>query len=123
MIDRRPMLAGLAAAGATTAALPARAQSWKAQYPELVFAVVPAENASGVTDRYQPFVEYLSKQLGTKVTLRVKVTGLKCNGCLKLLNGSVEISFFAKDRTQIVVCRCKLRFDLYAYFKLLARIF
>ena len=44
---------------------------WKAKYPELVFAVVPAENASGVSDRYAPFVEYLSKELGTKVTLRV----------------------------------------------------
>ncbi len=71
MIDRRTMLAGLAAAGATTAALPVRAQSYKQAYPELVFAVVPAENASGVTDRYQPFVAYLTKQLGTKVTLRV----------------------------------------------------
>jgi phosphonate transport system substrate-binding protein len=69
MIDRRTLLAGLAAGAATTTA--ARAQSYKSAYPELVFAVVPAENASGVTDRYQPFVEYLSKQLGTKVTLRV----------------------------------------------------
>ena len=34
-------------------------------------AIVPAENASGVTERYAPFVEYLSKELGTKVTLRV----------------------------------------------------
>ena len=46
-------------------------QDWKAKYPELVMAVVPAENASGVTERYAPFVEYLSKELGTKVTLRV----------------------------------------------------
>ena len=48
-----------------------RAQSYKQAYPELVFAVVPAENASGVTDRYTPFVSYQSRQLGTKVTLRV----------------------------------------------------
>ena len=33
--------------------------------------MIPAENASGVTDRYAPFIEYLSKELGTKVTLRV----------------------------------------------------
>jgi len=33
--------------------------------------VVPAENASGVIDRWTPFAEYLSKQLGVKVTLRV----------------------------------------------------
>ena len=49
----------------------AHAQAWKANYPELVFAIIPAENASGVTERYAPFVEYLSKELGTKVTLRV----------------------------------------------------
>jgi phosphonate transport system substrate-binding protein len=49
----------------------AHAQDWKSKYPELVFAVIPAENASGVTERYGPFMEYLSKELGTKVTLRV----------------------------------------------------
>ena len=70
MIDRRTLLAGLTA-GAAMSATAVRAQSYKAAYPELVFAVVPAENASGVTDRYQPFVDYLAKQLGTKVTLRV----------------------------------------------------
>jgi phosphonate transport system substrate-binding protein len=70
MIDRRTLLAGIAA-GTAASAVPARAQSWKSDYPELVYAVIPAENASGVTDRYTPFTEYLSKQLGTKVTLRV----------------------------------------------------
>ena len=69
MIDRRTFLAGLSASAAL--ARPAAAQGWKQSYPELVYAVVPAENASGVTDRYTPFTEYLSKQLGTKVTLRV----------------------------------------------------
>lgn len=68
MINRRGLLAGLAVA---TAAPAVRAQSWRSQFPELVFAVVPAENASGVTDRYAPFVAYVAKQLGTKVTLRV----------------------------------------------------
>ncbi len=33
--------------------------------------MVPAENGSGVTERYTPFVNYLSKELGIKVTLRV----------------------------------------------------
>jgi len=33
--------------------------------------VVPAENASGVTERWTPFVAYLSKELGVKVTLRI----------------------------------------------------
>ena len=71
MINRRTLLAGLAAGAAAPLAAPAFAQSWKAQYPELFFAVVPAENASGVTERYGPFVDYLSRQLGTKVTLRI----------------------------------------------------
>jgi phosphonate transport system substrate-binding protein len=68
MISRRTLLAGMAA-GASAA--PAFAQSWKGQYPELVYAAVPAENAQGVTDRYAPFIAYLSKAIGTKVTLRI----------------------------------------------------
>ena len=73
MIDRRTLLAGLAAGAAlpVAASRPARAQGWKGAYPELTYAVIPAENASGITDRYGPFLEYLSQQLGTKVTLRV----------------------------------------------------
>jgi phosphonate transport system substrate-binding protein len=65
------MLGTALAAGGTALTGPAFAQAWKSRYPELVLAVVPAENASGVTERYAPFVEYLSKELGTKVTLRV----------------------------------------------------
>jgi len=61
----------LAAAGLAASALPAFAQDWKAKYPELVFAIIPAENASGVVERYTPFVNYLAKELGTKVTLRI----------------------------------------------------
>ena len=71
MIQRRTVLAGLAAGAATPLTTRAFAQSWKAKYPELFYAVVPAENASGVTERFEPFVAYLSKQLGTKVTLRI----------------------------------------------------
>jgi phosphonate transport system substrate-binding protein len=67
-ITRRIAL-GLAAA--TFLAAPAFAQDWKAKYPELVYAVVPAENASGVTERMGPWMDYLSKQLGVKVTLRI----------------------------------------------------
>jgi phosphonate transport system substrate-binding protein len=68
-INRRMLITGLAAAAAATKV--AWAQSWRGQYPELVYAVVPAENATGVTDRFAPFVDYLSRELGTKVTLRV----------------------------------------------------
>jgi phosphonate transport system substrate-binding protein len=69
-ISRRVLLAGFAA-GATMPTCAGRAQSWRGQYPELVYAVVPAENASGVLDRFTPFVDYLSRELGSKVTLRV----------------------------------------------------
>jgi len=69
MLNRRTVLVALGASpGLATAA---RAQAWKARYPEIVFAVVPAENASGVTERFAPFIAYLSRELGTKVTLRI----------------------------------------------------
>jgi phosphonate transport system substrate-binding protein len=70
-INRRVLLAGLTAAAAVSASRLTSAQSWRGQYPELVYAVVPAENATGVTDRYTPFVEYLGRELDTNVTLRV----------------------------------------------------
>jgi phosphonate transport system substrate-binding protein len=68
MLTRRLML-GLAAAAAFAPL--ARAADWHAQYPELVFAVIPIENGSGTSDRYGPFASYLSKELGTNVTLRI----------------------------------------------------
>lgn len=73
MIDRRQIVGSVFASAAAMlfAATVAQAQDYKAKYPELTFAVVPAENASGVMDRWTPFTEYLSKQLGVKVTLRV----------------------------------------------------
>ncbi|BBK32935.1 phosphonate transport system substrate-binding protein [Stella humosa] len=69
---RRTLLTGLAAAAAISfAGTAAQAQAWKAKYPELVLAAIPDENASGMTGRFEKFVEYLSRELGTKVTLRV----------------------------------------------------
>ena len=71
MLNRRTVLAALGATPALGMAAVARAQAWRAQVPEIVLAVVPSENAAGVTDRWGPFVQYLSRQLATKVTLRV----------------------------------------------------
>jgi phosphonate transport system substrate-binding protein len=68
MLTRRTLMIGSALALTATAA---RAQDWKSKYPELVFAVIPEENGSGVVDRWTPFVDYLSREIGTKVTLRV----------------------------------------------------
>ena len=69
MITRRLILAG--AAAITLTASSASAQDWKAKYPELVMALVPAENATGVLARVGPFADYLTRELGVKVTLRV----------------------------------------------------
>lgn len=68
MMNRRIVLLSAALAFAASTA---SAQEWKTRYPELTFAVIPAENASGVNDRWTPFVSYLSKQLGIKVNLRI----------------------------------------------------
>ena len=69
MLDRRRLFT--AAVAFLAAIVAAHAEDWKKQYPELTFAVVPAENASDVSDRYAPFVAYLSKELGVPVKLRV----------------------------------------------------
>ena len=67
MLTRRLLIGAAAMLAAGTV----QAQNWKSQYPELVFAIIPQENATGTTERYAPFVNYLSKELSTKVTLRI----------------------------------------------------
>ncbi|WP_341990905.1 phosphonate ABC transporter substrate-binding protein [Azorhizobium sp. AG788] len=69
MFNRRTLIAAAAALALTSGA--AGAQEWKKQYPELTFAVIPAENASATTDIYTPFAEYLSKEIGVPVKLRI----------------------------------------------------
>jgi phosphonate transport system substrate-binding protein len=67
MITRRLAIAAIASSA--LAAVPsAMAQTAPA---ELVFAVIPSENAEGVVNRYTPFTDYLTRELGVKVTLRV----------------------------------------------------
>jgi phosphonate transport system substrate-binding protein len=70
MLNRRELLLS-GAALLSTAGLARAAADWKAQYQELTFAVVPAENASGVSDRYAPYMDYLTKALGVPVKLRI----------------------------------------------------
>lgn len=70
MLNRRTLLGAMAA----TAVMPVTVRAsddWKAKYPELVLAVIPSENASGVVERWTPFTDYLTKEIGTKVTLRI----------------------------------------------------
>ncbi len=61
----------LALAASSLFAVSAQAQDWKAKYPELVFASIPAENAAQVTERFGDFTAYLSRELGIPVRLRV----------------------------------------------------
>jgi phosphonate transport system substrate-binding protein len=70
MISRRLLLASVATF-LVSSTCGAFAQDWRAKFPELTFAVIPAENASGVIERYTPFMDYLSRSLGVKVSLRV----------------------------------------------------
>ena len=70
MTSRRSLLA-CAATFLVASSCGAFAQDWRAKYSELTFAIIPAENASGVIERYTPFTDYLSRTLGVKVSLRV----------------------------------------------------
>jgi phosphonate transport system substrate-binding protein len=70
MLNRRHVISAGALALAFAAST-AHADDWKSKYKELTVAIVPAENASGVSDRHTPFIEYLSKELGVPVKLRI----------------------------------------------------
>lgn len=70
IMTRRTAIAAVLATMVATAT-GAEAQDWKAKYPELVFAVIPAENSTGVSERWAPFTAYLAKEIGVKVTLRI----------------------------------------------------
>ena len=72
MIGRRLLLSlPLLAPIAPIAGAHGAATDWRTQYPAINFAVVPAENEATVTNRWTPFVEYLGKELGVKVNLRI----------------------------------------------------
>lgn len=69
MLNRRTLAGAFAAL--CLHALPASAQDWKTAYPELTLAVIPAENATGTTDRFAPLTTYLSNAIGVPVKLRI----------------------------------------------------
>ena len=71
MINRRHILQAAAGLATLPVLSTAARADWKADYPELVFATIPDENATGVEKRYEPFIQYLTKQLGVPVKLRI----------------------------------------------------
>lgn len=70
-ITRRLMMGLVAGSALAATSVAAMAQDWRQRFPELVYAVVPAENAQGVTERFGPWMQYLTQQLGVRVTLRI----------------------------------------------------
>ena len=72
MIARRFLL-GSIAVGCVVLARPriVHAADWRKDYKTINFAVIPAENEAGVTNRWEEMVAYLSKELGVNVVLRI----------------------------------------------------
>lgn len=67
MITRRSALV-------LAAALPCRAafaEDWRSKYPEIRFAIIPAENEDGLSARWTPMIAHLSAELRAKVSLRI----------------------------------------------------
>ncbi|MCX7351166.1 MAG: phosphonate ABC transporter substrate-binding protein [Alphaproteobacteria bacterium] len=71
MMNRRHILQAAAGLATLPVLSTAARADWKADYPELIFATIPDENATGVEKRYEPFIQYLTKQLGSPVKLRI----------------------------------------------------
>ncbi len=71
MFTRRTLLQAAAGLAAVAAMATSAYADWKDTYKELTIAAVPDENATGTERRYEPFIQYLSKQLGVPVKLRI----------------------------------------------------
>jgi phosphonate transport system substrate-binding protein len=70
MLNRRILLSAAIAIGLASP-FAAQAESWKEKYPEITLGAIPVENASTTTDRFGKLADYLTKELGVKVTLRI----------------------------------------------------
>ncbi|MDF1485673.1 phosphonate ABC transporter substrate-binding protein [Ramlibacter sp. H39-3-26] len=68
MVSRRTVVAGAAALAGLSPVGLALAQGKPTQ---LTLAVIPVENASTTTDRFEPVAKYLSAAIGIPVTLRI----------------------------------------------------
>lgn len=66
---RRRLALAAALAMAALATLPAKAEDWRKQYPELRFGISSSENEKDAVARYEPFAAYLSRKLGVPVKI------------------------------------------------------
>jgi phosphonate transport system substrate-binding protein len=91
-LDRRALLGGLAA-GLALPAVPAFAQAaWRAQFPVLNVAVIPAENQQTVMSRYAALQAYLNRLFGVEVRL---FTATDYAGIIEAVRARrVEMAFF-----------------------------
>lgn len=71
MLTRRVVLGAVIASTVAVMATSSQAADWRAKYPEVSFAMIPGENAADTNARWTPMMEYLSKKLGVKVSLRI----------------------------------------------------
>lgn len=71
MLNRRVVLGAIAATTMVSMVSGAQAADWRTKYQEITFAMVPAENSADTNARWTPMMDYLSKKLGAKVTLRI----------------------------------------------------
>lgn len=49
---------------------PSHSQDWRANYPELVYMIVPDTDATTEAKKFQPMLDYLSKRIGVPVRLK-----------------------------------------------------
>lgn len=92
MIKRRLMLGSAAFALVSLAGCRAFAEDWKTSYSELVFAVIPVENASGAAERFTPLAEYLTRQLG--IPVRLKTPGDYASVIEGQRGGEIHIAYY-----------------------------
>lgn len=71
MLTRRVVLGAVIASTVAVMATSSQAADWRAKYPEVSFAMIPGENAADTNARWTPMMDYLSKKLGVKVSLRI----------------------------------------------------
>ena len=98
MITRRTLLQAAAGIAALAVSIHRALADWKDTYKELVIAAVPDENATGIERRYEPFIQYLAKQLGVPVKLRI------ANDYAAVIEGQIAGNIHIATYGPVVLC-------------------